>query len=643
MSIKSGISIVAAILFFVGFFGRAHAQTKVLVVEQSFLDELETEDNPYNIDDDLYEIFKRADKKRYSLECLSIADTLRREAIRLGDKKAECLAGIAELNYYSTTNSLDSMKIVGHRVCEFARDNDLLQYYYQSFNLQCITLINCGRYQEAKTLIDNMRYESIEDDFPYGLYSCYIQTAHFYEIQSEFSSAVDYYMLAAEFMEKNIPDQSPSNAYLLAATACLNSFNFTEALDFALKSLDKASELSTFLDIYDTICTSLYVMKRFDEFNEFYDKFESVANVYGSIGLQKSRAPGLDSALKGNTNRAIQLLKQSREGHIRSYLCRLVYERDGNFKDALALSDTTLWVVTNAYKLAVNLKSEEMMALLDTKRLQQENAELEMANERGRRMAVIGIFFSVLMVLVIAAFIIIRRTREHVRQLEKANAAKDNFVKLMSHEVRTPLNVISGFSNILISDEENVTKAEKNEFRDSINDSVNMLVSLFDGVLDALDLDSGEMLFDFKPASVNLICRSAIKSTEGRVPKKVELTYLTDIPDNLLINTDSKRTQQILINLLSNSFKATSEGRIELRTVLEDNVCCFILTDTGKGIPKDKAEMVFERFYKVDEFQNGTGLGLAVSRDIAKKLHGTLTLDTSYTSGARFVLKLPRD
>lgn len=643
MSIKSRILFVAPILFLAVFFGRADAQTNALAVKHPLIEELSNYDNPYNIDSELYEIFRRADLMQNSPECLVVADTLRQKARRAGDKKAECLADIVALNYYCSVRALDSVQAAGDRVCEFARENELLQYYYQSFNQQCITFINCGKYQVAKALIEHMRERALEEGFPFGLYSCYLQTAHFFEIQSEFSRAVDYYLLAADFMENNIPDQSTANAYLRAAAACINSFRFGDALTYANKALNESPESSQLVaDIYDAVCISLYVLERYDEFNEFFSKFEQTVRTSDTPENTSSyRAFGLNAAINGDNTWAVRLLTQSREGRMRPYLCRLVYERSGDYKDALALSDTTLGVVTTAYKLAVDLKSEEMMAILDTKRLQQENAALELANERAHRIAVVVILLSVLFVIAIASLLTIKKSREHIRQLEKANEVKDKFVKLMSHEVRTPLNVISGFSQVLISEGENVTQEEKEEYGGYINDNVNMLVSLFDGILDTLDLDSGEMIFDFKPASVNLICRSAIKSTENRIPQGVELAYLTELPDDFTITTDSKRTQQILIHLLTNSFQATSEGRIDLRTVVEGDNCLFILTDSGKGIPEDKAEKVFERFYKLDDFQNGSGLGLPVSREIARKLHGSLSLDTSYTSGARFILTLP--
>lgn len=640
MNKKSSAFFVAVFFILASLIGRAYAQTNAPAIKHPSLDGFVAKENPYNIDEKLYEIYRRADGTR-SPECLKTADTLRREAIRLGDRKAECLADLAVLNYYCGKRSLDSMKVVGSKVCEFARDNDLLEYFYQAFNQQCVTLINCGKYQEAKSLIDDLRDESTENDFLFGLYCCYIQTALFFQIQSEYSSAVDYYLLAADFLEKNFPSYSPSRAYLQAAIACQNSFLFEDALIYAQEALDKSSELSILINTYDTVCSSLYVLKRYDEFEESFSKFKSAVQLYGSTDMDRYYASGLEHAIKGNTNRAISLLNQSRGGRIRAYLSRLVYERGGSYKEALALSDSTLNIVTNAYKLAVNLKSEEMMALLDNKRLQQENALLELANERARRMAIIVVFISTLIIVLLTSIYIIKRSRDHIHQLEQANAAKDKFVKLMSHEVRTPLNAIVGFSQMLIGEGENVSQEEKESFGEYINDSVNTLVSIFDGVLDALDLDSGAMSFDLKPASVNLICRSAIRSVGGRVPKNIRVSYFTKITDSFTIITDARRVQQILVNLMTNSFHATSEGCVELEASVEGDKCIFVLTDTGKGIPFDKAGMVFDRFYKIDEFQQGTGLGLSVSRDIAERLRGSLILDPSYTSGARFILTLP--
>ena len=128
-----------------------------------------------------------------------------------------------------------------------------------------------------------------------------------------------------------------------------------------------------------------------------------------------------------------------------------------------------------------------------------------------------------------------------------------------------------------------------------------------------------------------------------RKPEAVKLTFTSDVPDDFSFITDGQRTQQVLINFLTNAEKHTERGSILLHSSLTENpgYITFSVTDTGTGIPVDKMDSVFERFKKLDEFKQGTGLGLNICRIIAERLHGEVKVDKEYTGGARFLFILP--
>ena len=117
----------------------------------------------------------------------------------------------------------------------------------------------------------------------------------------------------------------------------------------------------------------------------------------------------------------------------------------------------------------------------------------------------------------------------------------------------------------------------------------------------------------------------------------------SEVPDSFTINADGMRIKQVLINLLTNAEKFTSKGEINLHVSLTEvpNHITFAVSDTGRGIPADKAEAIFERFNKLDSFVQGTGLGLNICRIIADQMHGTVKVDTTYTAGARLVFSIP--
>ena len=170
-----------------------------------------------------------------------------------------------------------------------------------------------------------------------------------------------------------------------------------------------------------------------------------------------------------------------------------------------------------------------------------------------------------------------------------------------------------------------------------------VLTMFFDDILNAGELESGGysvVRSEYNPAE---ICTAAVKSSEHLLPEGVELKFDSALPEGLSADSDSRRVLQVLVNLLSNSCKNTDAGSIVLKASLSEDGSRidYAVTDTGVGIPADKAEKIFEKFYKIDSFKTGSGLGLSTSREIARSLGGELSLDTSCTSGARFVLSIP--
>lgn len=223
---------------------------------------------------------------------------------------------------------------------------------------------------------------------------------------------------------------------------------------------------------------------------------------------------------------------------------------------------------------------------------------------------------------------------------EKANRKKTAFIASISHEVRTPLNAIVGFSELLI--DETYDEADKKGFAEMINNSSELLLNLINDVLDLSRLESGRTSFVRKPTDIVACCRRALESIEHRVAPGVQLLFTCPV-DSYSICTDALRVEQLLVNLLSNAAKFTEKGEIRLTVRIDPDKKQLVLsvTDTGCGIPVDMHTKIFERFEKLDEFKQGTGLGLCISQIIAERLQGSLFIDSSYTGGARFVFIHP--
>ena len=221
---------------------------------------------------------------------------------------------------------------------------------------------------------------------------------------------------------------------------------------------------------------------------------------------------------------------------------------------------------------------------------------------------------------------------------EKADQMKTTFVANVSHEIRTPLNAIVGFSALL----NDVTEEEQAEFINIININTDLLLKLVNDVLDLSKLEADNFTLDIQDVDVRSCGQEVLSSISHRLAKGVKLTFThPDTP--LILRTDPSRLQQLLANLLINAAKYTEEGEINLdyRIDKESQELIFSVTDTGCGIPLEKQDSIFNRFEKVDDFKQGAGLGLPICSEIARRLGGSVSIDSSYIKGARFVFKLP--
>lgn len=222
---------------------------------------------------------------------------------------------------------------------------------------------------------------------------------------------------------------------------------------------------------------------------------------------------------------------------------------------------------------------------------------------------------------------------------------KTQFIRNMSHEVRTPLHSIMGFSQMLTDPEmmQMLSKQEKSDIIKYINDSSEQLSKLINDILDLTSLESGKYQMHFNPVCIDALCKKAIDHNLHYVKPNVEMRYENVCPPKLTISTDEGRVMQLLTNLLENAAQHTERGSITLAVsnTANPNFVTFTVTDTGCGISEEEMDKIFTRFHKVDSFKQGTGLGLDICRVIATKLGGNINIDHNYTSGARFWCTLP--
>ena len=224
---------------------------------------------------------------------------------------------------------------------------------------------------------------------------------------------------------------------------------------------------------------------------------------------------------------------------------------------------------------------------------------------------------------------------------QESERMKNAFIKNMCHEVRTPLNAINGFAELITSD--GISPEEKKEFSKIIYTNCHNITSMMNDVLVIAQLDSSNEVLPLEPVHISLPCHHEMNKLK-KLQQKPDIHYQVEgDKSNDLIYSDPNHFGIIISHLLNNANKFTNQGSITLSYQPEEEgrIMCICVTDTGCGIPADKSEWIFERFTKNDDFIPGSGLGLYLCRLITQRLNGSLKLDTCYTGGARFILRLP--
>ena len=679
------------------------------------------QNNPYKINDVLYAKYRHLMESRTENRCVLMADSLYEDAIRMGDKKAACIALTVPVSYYLIINdSLLLCKAV-HRLQEVARRNGYLQYYYFAYNDYIIFMIRNGHSLRALQLVGQMREQALKDRNDYGFYSCIRMQGNIYFSRGDNERGAACYREAYEYQQKHLPEQDPSLIlrYLSRYYQTFGMDSLDMAMEYAIRAMKAAKTHDSKLSAKIEQCKILYYKEEYEEFLKLYDELQDTMDKNGQVekdDIWKLRT--YRAMLDKNWDMAYQWASRLVATNNRTELLLWLFTKKGNYRQALLYSRQL-----RSYKDSLNHQVHsgdlaEMAVLLDNERVKREARDLELKNtslmlantrleleqaqnqvdiekahaensrlslenrnlelerlnaqiERQKaiqkeeqmkseaRIALLGVTLISLFVISCMLVIYLYRRRRMVvalkdsnRELivardkaEQSDKMKTQFIQNMSHEIRTPLNAIVGFSQLLTASGMQVSDEEKAEFNRLIQQNSDLLTTLVNDVLDLASLESGKYTMHLALCQCNEICRAALASVQHRKAPGVEMYFTSEVNDDFRLMTDGKRLQQVLINFLTNAEKYTSNGEIRLHCSLSETPgrITFSVADTGPGVPPDKADVIFERFYKLDSFKQGTGLGLNICSVIAERLHGEVKYDRNYIHGARFVFIHPLD
>lgn len=264
------------------------------------------------------------------------------------------------------------------------------------------------------------------------------------------------------------------------------------------------------------------------------------------------------------------------------------------------------------------------------------------------------LFFTAIIVLLGIMVNYFRRTRQELKErneqlstaltmAEESDRMRTEFVRSISHEIRTPLNAINGFNELLNNPDIALNDEERKDLLARIKENMDAITNIIDEMLHMANQTSNSYSMNTTSIYCNQFLSPLIYNHREKVSGSVELLYKSKLINRDTIYTDPDGLRKIIDQLMNNAIKFTQSGFIELACEYSEDKHWVLIsvTDTGRGVTEEQREKIFTPFHKADSFQQGIGLGLSISKKIAQRLGGDLMLDTDYTEGARFVLKIP--
>ncbi len=619
------------------------------------------QNNPFDLDDECYACYLEAEARLGKEDFLEANDKLLHKALEKGDTKAQTLYYVERLKNQirvlrSAQKGLDGdsidpkddslvMKCM-NELQTIARKYNFPQYFYYSYDLVQNYYYNSHRFLKVAALVQKMQHEAQVNDEPYGIWMGYRYLASMYIAQNDYVSAKKYIQAALDLYQTTddptILRQSATRLYCdLADTYPIGSDSVR--VNIALAKVNCKQHLDTLRCAYTE--AKLHAL---DKDIPAYEKDRDYCLSDRFIGQISSTAKRMfkyiDAIVYAKPGQSPVIDISSMTRHLREvkYIANIA-EVYGFETLAFDLEKRLAAYYEGEISKSNQSKLVELDAALGNRELSEKVDQETHRAEMLRRIEVILILVILLGAL---AFLWMhnRRLRHANEQVRHANEAKTRFIQNMSHEVRTPLNAIVGFSQLLSLPDGSFSAEEKDEFAGHIVNNSKMLTMLLDDILNTSAMDSGSYSIINEPGECKAMCEAALSSVEHRVQPGVKLYFVPETEAPCPVTTDPRRVQQILINLLTNACKHTAQGEIKLTysTTEEPGFVQFSVTDTGTGVPADQAEAIFERFTKLNDFVQGTGLGLSICREIAGKMGGRVWLDTTYTQGgARFVFSIP--
>ncbi len=620
------------------------------------------QNNPLGIDDTCYAFYREAERYLGKTEFPAANDLLYQSAKEKGDEKAHVLYYVEALKHLSCLPGSEENDLAVDNAQEIlkkeASEHGHRQYFYQSYNIVQKYYYRRNKPYRAMLLLQDMQEDALENNDAYGIWTASKYLASLYINQNDYVSAKPHLEQALYIYnnstDESISAESPTRLY------CDLADTYPIASDSVRINVEKGTKAAK-LGLDSLRCH--YYLARLAALNGNLKEYQRLKDLcLGNPSFSQITPDSelffslIDSAHDGSILQReddIFRLSSVRQMKVIANICE-----NRGYKDfAFGLEKELVRIMEKELSKTNQSRISELDVTMGKAAL---NAELDAKEHLLSNIMklVLGLVIAILGVVAIFLLMHVRNLKKakekdakQIQELQEANekvkladAAKTRFVQNMSHEVRTPLNAIVGFSQLLSLPDGTLAPEEKEEFAGHIVNNTKMLTMLLDDILNTSSMDNGSYRISYEEGEKDFMCQSAISSAEHRLQPGVKMYYQPEEDEHFTFTTDPRRVQQILINLLTNACKHTSAGEIKLTSSLAEyqGFVTFAVTDTGPGVPAEDAEKIFERFTKLNQFVQGTGLGLSICRDIAGRMGAEVFLDKTHTGpGARFVFKVP--
>ena len=518
------------------------------------------------------------------------------------------------------------------------KQNDVHGYYTQRCN-EMVFLLNQQKifeaYMKGRELSIELREKNLENE----MYMAYNMLGHINRICGNKIAAKRNFYRALDLMEQQGYYENMPPIYMNIVNVEMGD-NPQEAMELLSKAKEIAEKYAPerVFDIETRRTVSYYNAGDIPKFLEGYKAYkEGVKEGKSSVHGRTMEVYYLAS--QGKIDKAIELAKEEL-GDDGEEIITLLYEKSGRWKEAYE----------NLRKSSITNDSVNNVALANSMMgIRDQLAMNDMENKSSRnRLIALTIGFVLLTLLVMAQVYIVLSRRKHLKEMQKAyrraaesEKMKAAFIQNITHEVRTPLNIISGFSQVIADPELTDSVEERQYMSEMMQKSAHQITSLIDEIIGLSLIESTDKMRRDDTPYINRMLRQTIQEYEAIANKGVAIRLESSLDDDFTLKTNENMLKRIVSALLENAVKFTEMGSIFVNASQVGNQLQIAVEDTGCGIPESEVEHIFDRFVKLDSFKEGIGLGLPLSRKLAQQLDGNVTLDTTYTEGARFVVTIP--